>query len=513
MAKDARGIDDRTNDAGEKGATETKGWKAQLQEIIDANVHKRVNGRVASNRTMEHNATVLFVAFKTMHYKLGLTPLPRNIAERHIRTLARYWYEEGRAAATMRNDLSVLRKFCRWIGKPNLVKKLEEYLPDASPERLTVSATAKVTKSWSANGIDVERKLQEALAIDDRFGMMIAMQLAFGLRRREAIRLRPWVSDQRDLGKSVFIVYDGAKGGKQRILPIEFEFQVWVLDQVKQQIGKRDCLGWKKTIRGKNATLENNIDRYDYYMAKLGISKENCSVCGHGLRAEYAENCALLEGFTPATLGGTGDEMSPEELRIKHKRVSERLGHHRTRVTASYCGSTAANAKEAAAKREAAEKSALAEPHDQPVVNSNGAKGSLPDAKRVDAEERAMHDVSTESVPGDKPESTAPMVDGARAAGGTTQSTGDDKVTTIAEPQGREFFGGYYKNAPAGRKHPDELETKQAKRTVAGDVSLAAGDGERKRQLASAKRPAIDERQLRLPLKDRLTAKLTRGKK
>ncbi|MFP3648490.1 hypothetical protein SB822_57610, partial [Paraburkholderia sp. SIMBA_054] len=87
------------------------------------------------------------------------------------------------------------------IGNPNLVKTLEEYLPDASPERIKVSATARVTKSWSANGIDVEKKLEEAFAIDDRFGMMLAMQLAFGLRRKETILIQPWVSDQRDLGK------------------------------------------------------------------------------------------------------------------------------------------------------------------------------------------------------------------------------------------------------------------------------------------------------------------------
>ncbi|MFP3435295.1 hypothetical protein SB781_36650, partial [Paraburkholderia sp. SIMBA_061] len=84
-----------------------------------------------------------------------------------------------------------------------------------------------------------------------------------------------------------------------------------------------------RTIHGENATLEKNIDRYEYSMQKLGISKANCSGCGHGMRAEYAENCALLEGFTPATLGGVGDEYSPDEMRGRKKRVSERLGHSR----------------------------------------------------------------------------------------------------------------------------------------------------------------------------------------
>ncbi|MEX3936094.1 integrase domain-containing protein [Paraburkholderia phymatum] len=186
----------------------------------------------------------------------------------------------------MRNEISVLRKFSRWVGKPNLVKPLQYYLPDASPERVKVTAVADTTKSWSANGIDVEAKMREAFEIDNRFGMVIAMQLAFGLRKKEAVSFQPWVSDQRDLGHNAIIVYGGAKGGKQRTIHIEFQFQYVVLDYVKQHIGKRDRLGWKKTIRGLNADLERNLKRYDYHMGKLGISKANCSVCGHGLRAE-----------------------------------------------------------------------------------------------------------------------------------------------------------------------------------------------------------------------------------
>jgi integrase len=508
MAKNDRGFDERPNDVSDKGAPETKGWKAQLQEIIDGNVHKRVNNKVASNRTMQHNSEVLFVIFKTLHYKLNFPILPRNIAERHVKTLVRYWYEERRAAATMRNELSVLRKFCRWIGKPNLIKTLEEYLPDASPERIKVSATAKVTKSWSANGIDVEKKLEEAFRIDNRFGLVIAMQLAFGLRRREAVRMRPWVSDQRDLGKAALIVYEGAKGGRQRMITIEFEFQTQVLDYVKQQIGKRDCLGWKKTIRGENATLERNIDRYDYYMSQLGISKEHCSVCGHGLRAEYAENCALLEGFTPATLGGTGDEFSPEEMRVRKKRVSERLGHSRVQVTNSYFGSTTA-AQKAAAEKAAAE--------------ATKAEG-IAEPASMDANQTvsvAAHEVGTElKVPaGNKAEPGSSNIDRRESVEPTSEPVGVQVAKASAVTQGSGLLGGYYRNAPSGRKHPDDLETTPAKpgarhaEASTGEVSRVAKDDDRKRQSGSGKRPVVDERQLRLPLKDRLSATFKRGKK
>ncbi|BCG05244.1 hypothetical protein PPGU19_098120 (plasmid) [Paraburkholderia sp. PGU19] len=390
-----------------------------------------MNGKVAAHRTRQHNAEVLFVVFKTLHQKLNLPIYPRNIAERHVKTLVRYWYTEVRAAATMRNELSVLRKFARWIGKPNLVKTLEEYLPDASPDRIKVSATARVTKSWSANGIDVEKKLEEAFAIDDRFGMMLAMQLAFGLRRKEAVLIQPWVSDQRDLGKDLLIVYRGAKGGKQQSITIEFEFQTAVLDMVKERVGKRDSLGWKRTIRGENATLEKNIDRYEYSMQKLGISKANCSVCGHGMRAEYAENCALLEGFTPATLGGVGDEYSPDEMRVRKKRVSERLGHSRPQIMNAYYGSTAA-AQKAAAGKAASQKAET-------------------DGRNAEA--------------GPATEASDPLVESVRAASDSA-SNGSAVATTTAETSAPRWkrvhsgvFANYYETAPAGRKHPDDLES------------------------------------------------------
>jgi hypothetical protein len=349
------------------------------------------------------------------------------------------------------------------------------------------------------------------------------MQLAFGLRRREAVRMRPWVSDQRDLGKAALIVYDGAKGGRQRMITIEFEFRTHVLDYVKQQIGKRDCLGWKKTIRGENATLEQNIDRYDYYMSQLGISKENCSVCGHGLRAEYSENCALFEGFTPATLGGTGDEFSPEEMRVRKKRVSERLGHSRVQVTNSYFGSTTA-AQKAAAQKAEAEKASVEKATQEATKAEGIAEPASMDANQPVSV--AVHEVGTELAPldagaaanvpaGNKAERASSQFDGRETPEATPDTAGSQTAKTGVATQGAGLLGGYYKNAPSGRKHPNDLETKPARHAEADadDSSRAAKDDERKRQSGSGKRPVVDERQLRLPLKDRLSATFGLGKK
>ncbi len=88
-------------------------------------------------------------------------------------------------------------------------------------------------------------------------------------------------------------------------------------------------------------------------MKKLGMTKKDAGVTGHGLRAEYLEDQALLLGYIPPTLGGTNDQMDKENLHIIQRKVSELAGHSRTSVTAAYYGA-ATLAKENAKRRGAA---------------------------------------------------------------------------------------------------------------------------------------------------------------
>ncbi|MFP3637912.1 integrase domain-containing protein [Paraburkholderia sp. SIMBA_054] len=452
IRSDAEEFKGPTTTAVEKPA----GWRTLVQEVISANVKKRVNGKVASNRTQELNARVIFHAFNTWHEKLGMRIMnPYNLGEKHITALARFWYEEGKAASTMRNDLSMLRKFCGWLGKPNLVKPLEYYLPGVDRESLKVSTVAKSAKSWSANGVDLEAKLQEAFEKDHTMGMLLSMQLAFGLRKKEALCVRPWVSDQRDLGHAAFILYtrDGTKGGRQRLIPIEFEFQVRVLDYVKAHTAKRNSLGWRKTRRGKDATLASNIKEYEACMHELGMTKAHGSVVtGHGLRAEYAENCALLEGFVPGTLGGKANQMSPEELKNKQVRVSERLGHSAPRKTMAYYGPFKED--------------------DIPAEDREGADGEAADLVPVEV-------VNTEK---------------------STEVVSPLSGPVMNSPLG--FVNTYYHDAPKGRARP--TESSEPVVTVAPSPKR---DAKKSVGTKTVSGKPIDERQLRLPLTDVKTTK------
>jgi integrase len=230
--------------------------------------------------------------------------------------------------------LSNLRIFCGWIGKKGLVKNVHYYLPNVPKDELRVKTTALKSKSWAEAGINVVEKVELASQLDWRFGLMLMAQVAFGLRRLEVLQMQPWKCDE---GKT-FFAYK-TKGGRPRLIYIDTEVQRALMDLIKSKIRKSDCLGWPERTDGGKATLVYAERRYNYLMAKIGITKELAEVTGHGLRAQFAENAALLKNLVPPTLGGTPGQMLREDLDLTRLQVSESLGHSRISVTGAYYGS------------------------------------------------------------------------------------------------------------------------------------------------------------------------------
>jgi len=253
-----------------------------------------------------------------------------------------YWWAVKKVKpGTLREYMSKLRTLAKWIGKVGLVKKPTVYLPDVNAQEFKVKAAAVESKSWESNGVSVLEKIRLAKRHDPRFALMLMMEVSFGLRRKEVIHCQPHKSDK----GNVLMVFTGqAKGSRVRAISIETSDQRLILDYVKSVIpkttrGKPSYLGWEFTKAGKVATLANNITRYNTMMEKIGITKKEADVTGHGLRAQFAENQALLMEFIPATLGGNGQQMPKDDLDIKRAQVSEELGHSRTSITSAYYGS------------------------------------------------------------------------------------------------------------------------------------------------------------------------------
>ncbi|HJV84550.1 MAG TPA: site-specific integrase [Noviherbaspirillum sp.] len=312
-------------------------WKDKLQALLDEKAGKRVNGKVASHKTAKQTREVLMNFFNTLHELGYRIEDPRNVGERHLRAAVRHWhFVKKLAPKTLEGYISRLRVcFHTWLGKRGLVKHCSHYLPEVPREELVVRTVANKSKTWIEAGIDVPAKLAEADRMNERLGWMLRMELAFGLRRKEALLCRPWVADRGD----VLRVYPGeGKGNRPRDIPIETDVQRAVLKAVQAKVGKKEALGWATIVSGKAATLEQKETRYNGYMRRLGLTRIDAGATGHCLRAQFAENKALLENFVPPTLGGTPGQMKQDELTLKKIQVSEVLGHSRPEITGAYYG-------------------------------------------------------------------------------------------------------------------------------------------------------------------------------
>lgn len=311
-------------------------WKKEVNAVLVVHSPIRVNGRAASEQTQDVTKEYVYNFFNTL-WELGYkVQKPENVGDRHVEAVVRHWWHVRKVAPkTLQNYLSRIRIFFGWVGKKGLVGKAHKYLPDVPASALVVRAVATESKAFTSKGVDVASVINQAFARDLRFGLMFLMMLAFGLRRKEVISCRPWIADQ----GTVLRVYPGeAKGGRPRDVPIETDLQRDVLRRVQGHIGKTKALGWDLMGDGSVASHKQKLNRYKNYMQALGITKAVLGVTGHGLRAQYAENKAILGEFVPATLGGKKSGLDLETLKVRRLQVSEALGHSRDDVTSAYYG-------------------------------------------------------------------------------------------------------------------------------------------------------------------------------
>lgn len=317
-------------------------WQQKVNAEMKLHGTHRVNGTVASERTQTLTKDVVYAAIRRLH-KLGYKLQdPKNLGERHIEALVKHWwYFQHKKIKTIQNDLSRLRVFCSMLGKPGMVGSVQKYLPDVDPDLLKARSAAQTTKSWSGHGIDLVETFRKVDERDSRLGLMLRLELGFGLRREEVLKCNPHVQDY---GHYLQVFPGMGKGGRWRNIPIESSAQRELLEYVKGRVSKDKPLGWEYARSGQAASLEQNIRRYENLMASLGFTRANAGVTGHGLRAQFAENHALLLGMIPPTMGGDVGQLDSEDRNVMKAKLAQALGHNRPSVTSAYIGSFGSSA-------------------------------------------------------------------------------------------------------------------------------------------------------------------------
>lgn len=296
----------------------------------------RVNGNDMSAVTRERSKDVIYAGLRVLHAKNYYVENVANLTDKHVEILVRDWWDRKLKPKTIENYYGRLKSFFQWMGRENVLRKggRYDYLPDVPREALKVTAVAVKSKSWTENGVHVEHMLETAKMEDKRWYCMLLLELYFGLRCKEVLNI-----DVRhaDCGDHLRIDKNIAKNGRPRIIVIKNdkmgEHQRRVLDYVKGQVGRGGYVRWP----GKSFTQAR--DFYFNLMKKHGLTKAESGVTGHGLRAEYAENQALLAGLLPPTLGGTRNQLPKAQMQAIALKVSNNLGHNDLHVTGAYYGS------------------------------------------------------------------------------------------------------------------------------------------------------------------------------
>lgn len=326
-------------------------WRYHFGKLIEQNyAHKSRGGNSSTSfRTREYSEQTAFLMLGVLRFELGLKiNKPQNFERKHAVALANWintqYALEKKMPATLAGYATIVRHLFRWADKQWLVPIFDEQL---NSEAVTRQLVTELDKTWEGSEVSFADAVERVHIEEPWVAMALIAQDAFGLRRREAIRLHP--ERDIDLDGGLIQVRVGAKGGRPRIIPIEHHWQHLAAEGLIQFVQKRN----EETLSGPDAaqalapadkTLLESIHRYKNVLSALGFTRKDLGVTGHGLRAGYV--CRRLSelGVIPVVKGGEGAHEDAEQDAIAHRLVSESVGHSRKNVIGAYAG--AAHVKE-----------------------------------------------------------------------------------------------------------------------------------------------------------------------
>jgi integrase len=331
-------------------------WKGELKEVLDKNNGQHATlKKVVSHGTRDKRGKGLFRIFGLLR-KMGLGAMPRNLGERHVRALVAYWTAEPEFAkeleqrnvelkprtvpfssAYIQQQMSFLRTFAGWIGKPGLVKSAKAYAP---AELVSRELCAKRDRSFRGNGVDKAAVLKMVAAYDEYVGVQFEVMIAFGLRCKEAVMFTPHLAEvpahalPASAGDTPYLAFlrikRGTKGGRLRFTAIRHEEQRVALNKAKALARHHGHIG------RPGLTLKQAMRRFSDVMRAVGLTKRGLGVTAHGLRHEFAADLYIeIAEVEPPIRGG---DIDAHTMNAAYLEVARQLGHGRPQVAGAYLG-------------------------------------------------------------------------------------------------------------------------------------------------------------------------------
>ncbi len=302
----------------------------EIQGVLEQNLDKCANGKNkrVGHLTQEKRKLVIMGCVADLHYLGYRIESMSNLRDKHIYAWIQFLVKNRQKPATIQNKLSIIRVYCRWIGKRGMVRSPQYYVD--TPELVKRSTAAKVDKSW--DGKDRSKLIDAVSKKDNVVGMQLELCHEFGLRRTEAIMLKPCIADE----NIVLHVRSGTKGGRPRLIPIDTQQQREVLEKAKSMAEANSGL-----MRPPGKSLKQAINRFKYIMRYCGITKLGEGVTSHGLRHGYVHRRyeERTDGGKLPVKGGKPGEVDLQVDRIAKLKIMEEVGHSRLSVSTAYGGS------------------------------------------------------------------------------------------------------------------------------------------------------------------------------
>jgi len=303
-----------------------------LKAILGKNNRTTVSGdrRCSSRTTRDRDSVmkkVLTILYDELDYKLTDA---NNLGEKHVNAIITYWKDKGLKPKTLQCHISTLRTFCGWIGKPGIIHETADYFD--SPDEIRVTRAAVKDRSWTSAGVNPVAKIKEIAELDSVIAIQMLLELHFGLRREEAMKLKPHYADQ---GQFLFTEW-GTKGGLPRHIPIVNEAQRMVLDLAKNCTEKVSS-----SLIPSRYSYKRWNNRYSYIMKRAGITMAANGITSHGLRHEYAHFTYESISGLVAPIRQSHEKHYPYDRNLDtyaRKMVSRNMGHRREEITSAYVG-------------------------------------------------------------------------------------------------------------------------------------------------------------------------------
>lgn len=283
-------------------------------------------GKAVSFATQDARREILEQGFKELRVLGFKLPDVHGFKERHMTALGHVWEAKGLSASTIQNRISIFRIFAEWIGKAGMIRGSENYVKN--PKSVERHLVTNIDKTWSGKQLDLSQKLVDISKLDSYVAIQLELQRAFGLRMKEAALLKPHIADK----ENYLAVNWGTKGGRDRVVPIQNNYQRDVLARAKLLLKIPS-----DSMTPKDFNFKQWKNRYYYVCRQVGISRKN-GITSHGLRHERLNEIyfEITGKLSPVKTVSVNVDQSMHE--IARQEIAEIAGHSRESIAGAYIG-------------------------------------------------------------------------------------------------------------------------------------------------------------------------------